>query len=216
MSAQLQACQCAPDPAALEAVVLPSTHDGLLAPALRFGDPRVMALLACLCAWQHLFAGLTNRSLRELVAGLIPGYSARQATYDLRRLRRKGLIHRVPRSQRYELTDHGRMIAVLFTKTHTPIVNPALAELDLLRRKPHDRSDPRNQPKSCPRALDFHRSSIATARHRGWLQLTRGDVGVVVAGGEEDAVFRGQAQPGEPSVDLLGRHELGAGDDRRV
>ena len=130
MTSQLQACQCAPDPAALQAVVLPSTHDGLPAPGLRFGDPRVMALLACLCHWGHLFAGLTNRSLRELVADLIPGYSARQATYDLRRLRRKGLIQRIARSHRYELTDHGRMIAVLFTKTHTRIVNPSLAELD--------------------------------------------------------------------------------------
>jgi len=89
-----------------------------------------MALLACLCHWGHLFNGLTNRSLRELVAGLIPGYTARQATYDLRRLRRKGLIRRVARSQRYELTDHGRMIAVYFTKTYTRIVNPSLAELD--------------------------------------------------------------------------------------
>lgn len=130
MTHQLAACQCAPDPAALEAVVLPSLHDGQHAPGLRFGDPRVMALLACLCHWSHLFAGLTNRSLRELVADLIPGYSARQATYDLRRLRRKGLIRRVARSHRYELTDHGRMIAVFFTKTHTRIVNPSLAELD--------------------------------------------------------------------------------------
>ena len=130
MTTQLQACRCAPDPAALEAVVLPSTHDGLPAPGLRFGDPRVMALLACLCHWGHLFNGLTNRSLRELITGLIPDYSARQATYDLRRLRRKGLIRRVARSQRYELTDHGRMIAVFFTKTYTRIVNPSLAELD--------------------------------------------------------------------------------------
>jgi DNA-binding transcriptional ArsR family regulator len=89
-----------------------------------------MALMACLCHYGHLFNGLTNRSLRDLVANLIDGYSARQATYDLRRLRRKGLIHRVARSQRYELTDHGRMIAVFFTKTYTRIVNPALAELD--------------------------------------------------------------------------------------
>lgn len=130
MQHELAACECAPDPAALQAVVLPSSTDGQPAPGLRFGDPRVMAVLACLCAWQHLFHGLTNRSLRELVAGMIPGYDARQATYDLRRLRRKGLIQRVARSRRYELTDHGRMIAVLFTKTHTRIVNPALAELD--------------------------------------------------------------------------------------
>lgn len=51
-----------------------------------------MALLACLCCCQHLFTGPTNRSLRELIARLIPGYSARQMTYDLRRLRRKGFI----------------------------------------------------------------------------------------------------------------------------
>ena len=112
------------------AIVLPSIHDGLPAPGLRFGDPRVMALLACLCHYEHLFAGLTNRSLRELIAGLIAGYNARQTTYDLRRLRRKGLIRRIPRSQRYELTDEGRRIAVFFTKTYTRIVNPALAELD--------------------------------------------------------------------------------------
>jgi hypothetical protein len=62
------------------------------------------------------------------VAGLIPGYTARQMTYDLRRLRRKGLIRRVPASQHYELTD--RRIAVFFTKTYTRILNPSLAELD--------------------------------------------------------------------------------------
>ncbi|MGI8803091.1 MAG: hypothetical protein ACR2KV_13120, partial [Solirubrobacteraceae bacterium] len=130
LDAQLAACDCAPDPTALERIVLPSLQNGLHAPALRFGDPRVMALLACLCHYGHLFNGLTNRSLRELITGLIPGYSSRQATYDLRRVRRKGLIRRIPRSQRYELTDEGRRIAVFFTKTYTRIVNPALAELD--------------------------------------------------------------------------------------
>jgi hypothetical protein len=73
---------------------------------------------------------LTNRSLRELIAGLIPGYTARQMTYDLRRLRRKGLIQRIPRTQRYELTSQGRRLAVFLTKTYTRIVNPSLAELD--------------------------------------------------------------------------------------
>ena len=89
-----------------------------------------MALLSCLCSYRHLFVGLTNKSLRELVAAIIPGYSARQMTYDLRRLRRKGLIRRIPASQRYEITDHGRRIAVFFTKTYTRILNPSLTELD--------------------------------------------------------------------------------------
>jgi hypothetical protein len=130
LDAQLQACACAPDAATLQRVVLPSTHDGQPAPGLRFGDPRVMALLASLCAFTHLFEGLTNRSLRALVAGLLPGYTARQMTYDLRRLRRKGLIRRVPRTQRYQLTSEGRRLAVFFTKTYTRIVCPTLAELD--------------------------------------------------------------------------------------
>ncbi len=36
-----------------------------------------MALLASLCAFRHLFEGLTDRSLRAFVAGLLPGYSAK-------------------------------------------------------------------------------------------------------------------------------------------
>jgi len=57
------------------------------------------------------------------------GYSARQMTYDLRGLRRKGL-QRVHGSQRYELTDHGRRIGVFLTKTYTRALNPSLTELD--------------------------------------------------------------------------------------
>jgi hypothetical protein len=51
-------------------------------------------------------------------------------TYDLRRLRRKGFIQRIPRTHRYQLTPEGRRLAVFFTKTYTRIVNPSLAELD--------------------------------------------------------------------------------------
>jgi hypothetical protein len=130
LDAQLQACQCAPDPTTLTRLVSPSIEDGQPAPALHFGDPRVMALLACLCSYQHLFAGLTNRTLRPMLAELINGYSTAQMTYDLRRLRRKGLIRRIPKSQRYQLTDFGRRTAVFFTKTHVRILNPTLAELD--------------------------------------------------------------------------------------
>jgi Mn-dependent DtxR family transcriptional regulator len=88
-----------------------------------------MALLACLCSYMHLFAGLTNRTLRPQIAEIIPGYSTGQMTYDLRRLRSKGLIRRIPRSQRYQLTTFGRRTA-FFTNTYVRIINPSLAELD--------------------------------------------------------------------------------------
>jgi hypothetical protein len=155
LDAQLQACACAPDAATLERVVLPSTHDGQPAPGLRFGDPRVMALLASLCAFSHLLEGLTNRSLRPLVAGLIPGYSARQMTYDLRRLRRKGVIRRLPGTQRYTLTADGRRLAVFFTKTYTRIVCPSLAELDPQLPDTVARRTPLGRPwRDFERALD--------------------------------------------------------------
>ncbi len=57
-------------------------------------------------------------------------YSSRQATYDLRRLRRKGLIERLPHSNRYQLTPLGRRVAVLFTKAHGRVLAPGLAWLD--------------------------------------------------------------------------------------
>ena len=69
-------------------------------------------------------------------------YTTKQATYDLRRLRRKGLIERQPHSHRYLLTERGRRIAVLFTKTYTRVLAPGLAAFDpklpadLARRSP--------------------------------------------------------------------------------
>ena len=57
-------------------------------------------------------------------------YSTRQATYDLRRLKRKGLILNIAHSHRYQLTDLGRRVAVLFTKTYGRILAPGLIVLD--------------------------------------------------------------------------------------
>jgi hypothetical protein len=131
LDAQLQACACAPDAATLERVVLPTRDEhGQPAPALRFGDPRVQALLSSLCSFSHLLEGVTNRSLRALVATRLPGYSSRQMTYDLRRLRRNGFLVRIESSNRYRLTAEGRRLAVFFAKTYARVVTPSLAELD--------------------------------------------------------------------------------------
>jgi len=122
----------APDVVTLAQVTRPSvTPDGLHAPGMRFGDPRVMAVLAALLGFCHLVAGFTNQQLVELVGALLdPSYGSRQATYDLRRLIRKGLIQRLPGSQRYLLTPLGRRVAVLFTKAYGRVLAPGLAVLD--------------------------------------------------------------------------------------
>ena len=50
-------------------------------------------------------------------------------TYDLRRLRVHGLIHRVPRSRRYQITDTGLQHALLFTHAHDHLLRTGLAEI---------------------------------------------------------------------------------------
>jgi len=120
-----------PDPGTLAAVVLPSTHDGQRAPGLRFGEPRTMALLAALASFGHVCAGLTNASLRQLMAELFdPAYRTAQATYDLRRLRLKGLIVRAPGTHTYWVTSYGRRIATFLTKLAARVVVPALTALE--------------------------------------------------------------------------------------
>ena len=85
----------------IQRVVQPTvTADGEKAPALKFGQPRVMALLLALTLFQHLIDGFHNRDLRGLVADLLgvtaEHYTAGQMTYDLRRLPLKGLISGYP------------------------------------------------------------------------------------------------------------------------
>ena len=130
--AQAADARPAPDVATFTEVTRPSTtEDGQHAAGLRFGDPRVMAVLAATVHFVHLPAGFDNKTLTHLVADQLDApYTARHATYDLRRLRRKRLIERLPHSHRYQLTPRGRRVAVLFTKTYGRVLTPALAELD--------------------------------------------------------------------------------------
>lgn len=119
----------------LDHLVQPTvTADGQPAPALRLGQPRVMALFHALTSFAHLAQGLTNQSLRRQVAHLLgldsAAYTAAQMSYDLRRLRLKGLIQRLPHSFRYQLTPYGRQIALLFAKLDARLFRRLFAALE--------------------------------------------------------------------------------------
>jgi hypothetical protein len=116
----------------LNRVTRPSlTDDGQRTPALRFGDPRVTTLMSAIVGFCHLVAGFNNKTLVDLMAAqLDTAYTARQATYDLRRLRRKDIIERLPHSSRYQLTPLGRRVAVMFTKAYGRVLAPGLTALD--------------------------------------------------------------------------------------
>ena len=116
----------------IQRVVQPTvTEDGEKAPALKFGQPRVMALFMALTLFHHLIDGFHNRELRSLVVDLLgvpeDQYTASQMTYDLRRLRLKGLIFRPPKTHRYFLTPYGWKVARLFTRLESRVLRPAMA-----------------------------------------------------------------------------------------
>jgi hypothetical protein len=114
---------------AFERIAHPSVDaDGRRTPALRFGDPRVMALAGALCATLLAAAGITNKSLRALMTGLLAApYTPGQMTYDLRRLRLAGLIRRIEHTNRYVLTPDGIKMAVFYTKLYNRLLRPLLA-----------------------------------------------------------------------------------------
>ena len=110
---------CAIGSALFERIHQPYIPEGQRTGALRFGDPRAMALAGALCCVVHAVAGFTNKSLRGLVAGLLGrDYTTNQMTYDLRRLRLHGLIERIPHTNTYTLTPDGIRVAVFYTKVH--------------------------------------------------------------------------------------------------
>ena len=117
--------QCVLTQEALDRLQCPTVETGQRASALRFGDPRVMALLQALAGFTHLAHGFRNRDLRPQVEALLGrSYSTAQMTYDLRRLRLKGLIHRIPKTHRYTATSYGLKVAFFFSKLYLRILRP--------------------------------------------------------------------------------------------
>ncbi len=87
-----------------------------------------MALAGALCAVLTGVVGFTHRSLRARVAALLATpYSPAQMSYDLTRLRRKGLIQRLPSTNTYALTADGVRFALFYTKVHDRLLIPLLA-----------------------------------------------------------------------------------------
>jgi hypothetical protein len=112
-----------------ERIAHPSVDaDGRRATAMRFGDSRVQALAGALSVTVCAVTGITNRSLRALMPGLLgTPYGMTQASYDLARLRRNALITRRPHANTYDLTPDGLAFAVFYTKVHDRVLAPLFA-----------------------------------------------------------------------------------------
>lgn len=109
----------------------PALVEGQRASGLRFGEPRVLALLSALLLFRLLPRGFSNQDLREHMAALLSlapgGFSQNQMSYDLRRLRLHGFIERIPKSHRYCVTDFGFRSALFLTRAYHRLLRPGAA-----------------------------------------------------------------------------------------
>ena len=116
--------------------------DGQRASSLRFGDPRVMALFAAIVNHAYLPGELRNKTIRRTVSQLMGvsdgDYNSAQMSYDLRRLRLKGLIERISNSHSYRLTELGVKAATFFVKLYERLFRPGLAALIPCQAFPSD------------------------------------------------------------------------------
>ena len=119
---------------ALHTVTAPiTTKTGTRIPGLQLGQQRSHALLTALPLFRLQPDGFANKDLRALTAelrGLDPAtVTAGQITYDLRRLRVRGLITRIPHTHRYRPTEHGLHTAMFISAVHDRFLPTGLAQL---------------------------------------------------------------------------------------
>jgi hypothetical protein len=144
--------------AAFEKLQQPAEVDGQHASALPFGQQRVQALLTVLVMFCLQPAGFRNRQLRPLLAQLLgipeSHLSPGRMSYDLRRLRLHGIITRVPKTQRYRLTDFGLKTALFYSRLYQRLLRPGLSQL--LDSKPTNSAPLRQAFAKFQRILDVH------------------------------------------------------------
>jgi hypothetical protein len=111
----------------------PAQVEGQHVAALPFGQARVQALFAVLVLFCLQPQGFQNKQLRPLLAqylGLVEAdLTPGRMSYDLRRLRLRGLIERLPRTHRYRLTLAGMKTALFYARVYQRVLRPGLSHV---------------------------------------------------------------------------------------
>jgi DNA-binding PadR family transcriptional regulator len=125
---------CTLGQSAFQKLQTPVVRNTQRAAALRFGDPRVLALLQVLVLFCLQPEGFRQAQLRQHYASLLgldpAALTPGQMVYQLRRLRLHGLIERIHRTHRYQLTDFGRRAALFLTRLYARAIRPGLSLID--------------------------------------------------------------------------------------
>jgi hypothetical protein len=132
---------------------------GQRASALRFGDVRAQAVLNVLVTFVLHVRPFSSAEFKERLAALLGlrtnDLSRGQISYELRRLRLRGLIRRLPHSHRYEITPTGRTSALFMSRLYAHVLMPGLAEV----------ADERPCAQPSPLLQCFRRLDQAVAQH---------------------------------------------------
>jgi hypothetical protein len=138
LKAQAVALATALDRSTFERLVTPSVVGGQHVAGLRFGAPQVMRLLAALGCAGLAFRAFSHTDLRAMLVGrfgaVAPEVTPARLSYQLTKLRGKGLLRKVVGRNRYTLTDQGYRAALYLTKLHQRLLSPTLDGLDLAVR----------------------------------------------------------------------------------
>ena len=90
--------------------------------------------MTALLMFRLLPEGFSNRDLREIVARLLvrspENITPGQMTYQLRRLRLRALIERLPGTHRYWVTEAGLRTALFYTCSLSHVIRPLHATLN--------------------------------------------------------------------------------------
>jgi hypothetical protein len=112
--------------------ILPS---GKRIPGLKLDHPRQLALMHALVCFAHIAAGnsFTTAELYPYVLAALQRsaaqYSLASLRYDLRKLRAKDLVEKLPKSRRYRLRPQGYSICLVFLKLFERVYSPLTAGL---------------------------------------------------------------------------------------
>jgi hypothetical protein len=109
--------------------------NGKRIPGLKLDHPRQLALMHALVRFSHIAAAstFTTTEIYPLTISALGSsptdYTIAALRYDLYKLRAKGLVRKLPRSRRYQLTPHGYSLCVVFLKLFERIYAPLTAGL---------------------------------------------------------------------------------------
>ena len=111
------------------------TSSGRRTPGLKLDDPRLLAVMQALTSFAFVANGgrFRTRDLHQPAAQALRTttaiYRLGNLRYDLAKLRAKGLVLKVPKTQTYRLTPNGLRICVLFLKVFHRVYAPLTAAM---------------------------------------------------------------------------------------